>query len=247
MESSSERTAVRPSGTVPPQSPPPPGPDDDGEPAPPARDEPRRWSRASVAALTATAVLLGGALVTHLSMIFLSVAPPNALSVEHGDTVDAYVQPEFGQDWKLFAPNPMQRNEAVGARVNTLAADGRPHASEWINLTDRDIETIRGNPAPSHADQNMLRRAWDAYIATHSVTDNRPKGVRGAMTGDYLKRVVLQRIGRTLNGERIVSLQVGGRFTMVDPPAWSSEQPSDTTDYRLLPWWKVTDQDYRSL
>ena len=246
MESSSERTAVRPTSTVPPQYPPPPGPDDGG-PATVTQDEALRWSRASVAALTATAVLLACALVTHLGMIFLSVAPPNALTVEHHDVVDAYVQPEFGQDWKLFAPNPLQRNEAVGARVNTIAANGRPHASEWINLTDRDIETIRGNPAPSHADQNMLRRAWDAYIDTHGVTDNRPKGARGKMTGDYLKRVVLQRLGRTWKGERIVSLQVGGRFTMVDPPAWSSEQPSDTTDYRLLRWWKVTDQDYRSL
>ncbi|WP_318208838.1 MULTISPECIES: DUF5819 family protein [unclassified Streptomyces] len=246
METSSDATAVRPISAVPPQSPPPPGPDD-GEPVPPARDEAPRWSRVSVAALTTTAALLACALVTHLGMLFLSVAPPNALTVEHHDTVDAYVQPEFGQDWKLFAPNPMQRNEAVGARVNTLAANGRPRASEWINLTDRDIETIRGNPAPSHVDQNMLRRAWDTYIATHSVTDDRPKGARGTMARDYLKRVVLQRLGRTWQGERIVSLQVGGRFTMVDPPAWSSEQPSDTTEYRLLPWWTVTDQDHRSL
>ncbi|MFE2562063.1 DUF5819 family protein [Streptomyces sp. NPDC059352] len=244
MESSSERTAVRPISAVPPQSPPPP---DEGEPAHPTRDKACPWSRASVAALAATAVLLACALVTHLGMIFLSVAPPNALSVRHHDTIDAYVQPEFGQDWKLFAPNPMQRNEAVGVRVNTRGEDGRHHLSEWINLTHRDIEAVRGNPAPSHADQNMLRRAWDSYIATHSLTDDRPKGARGAMTRDYLERVVLQRIGRTWNGERIVALQVGGRFTMVDPPAWSSEQPSDTTDYRLLPWWTVTDQDHRSL
>ncbi len=59
--------------------------------------------------------------------------------------------------------------------------------------------------------------------------------------------MVLQRIGGTWNGGRIVSVQLGGRFTLVDPPEWSRETPPDTTDYRLLPWWTVTEQDHRSL
>ncbi|MEU0400094.1 DUF5819 family protein [Streptomyces sp. NPDC006197] len=212
-----------------------------------ATTQPVPWSRGALVALAATALTLVGALLVHLAFVFLSVAPANALSVKHRDAVDAYVQPEFGQDWKLFAPNPMQRNDAVGVRVNTLGPDGLYHVSEWINLTARDIEAVRGNPAPSHTDQNMLRRAWDAYVATHSLRDDRPKGARGRLTRDYLERVVLQRTGRTWEGARIVSVQVAGRFTMVDPPAWSSEPASDTTDYRLLPWWTVTEQDHRNL
>jgi hypothetical protein len=212
-----------------------------------ATTQPVPWSRGALVALAATALALACALLVHLAFVFLSIAPANALSVKHRDAVDGYVQPEFGQDWKLFAPNPMQRNDAVGARVNTLGPDGRYHVSEWINLTAQDIAAIHGNPAPSHTDQNMLRRAWDAYVATHSLRDDRPKGTRGQLTRDYLERVVLQRTGSTWKGERIVSVQVAGRFTMVDPPGWSSEQASDTTDYRLLPWWTVTDQDHRSL
>ncbi|WP_225801249.1 DUF5819 family protein [Streptomyces sp. NK15101] len=212
-----------------------------------ATPPPVPWSRGARVTLAAAALALAGALLVHLAFVFLSIAPANALSVRHRDAIDAYVQPEFGQDWKLFAPNPMQRNDAVGVRVNTLGPDGRYHQSEWINLTAQDIEAIHGNPAPSHVDQNMLRRAWDAYVATHSLKGDRPKGARGALTRDYLERVVLQRIGSTWNGGRIVAVQVGGRFTLVDPPEWSSETPSDTTDYRLLPWWTVTEQDHRSL
>ncbi len=212
-----------------------------------ATRHPAQWSPVSVAALAVTALTLIGALLVHLAFVFLSVAPANAVSVHHHEGIDAYVQPEFGQDWKLFAPNPMQRNDAVGVRVSTLGEDGRPHVSDWVNLTAEDVEVIRGNIAPSHVDQNMLRRAWDSYVATHSLEGDLPKGVRGALTGDYLKRVVLQRVGRTWEGDRIVSVQVAGRYTLVDPPAWSSEEPPDTTDYRMLPWWPVNQQDHRGL
>ncbi|MEU3254240.1 DUF5819 family protein [Streptomyces sp. NPDC006997] len=208
---------------------------------------PGRWSRKAVTLLAATALTLAGALLVHLALVFLSIAPDNAASAAHRETIDAYVQPEFGQDWKLFAPNPMQRNDAVGVRMRTRSPDGRYHVSDWTNLTAQDIKTVRGNPAPSHLHQNMLRRAWDAYVANHSLKNDIPKGARGKLTGDYLKRVVLQRTGRTWNGGRIISVQVAGRFTLVDPPGWSPEAPSDTTDYRLLPWWPVTEQDYRGL
>ncbi|MFK0238412.1 DUF5819 family protein [Streptomyces vinaceus] len=208
---------------------------------------PDRWSRKAVTSLAATALTLAGALLVHLALVFLSIAPANAASAAHRNTIDAYVQPEFGQDWKLFAPNPMQRNDAVGVRMRTRSADGRYHVSDWVNLTAQDIETVRGNPAPSHLHQNMLRRAWDAYVANHSLKNDIPKGARGRLTGAYLKRVVLQRTGRSWNGGRIVSVQVAGRFSLVDPPSWSPETPSDTTDYRLLPWWPVTEQDNRGL
>ncbi|WP_405788350.1 DUF5819 family protein [Streptomyces sp. NBC_00029] len=208
---------------------------------------PHEWSGKALAALAATGLTLAGALLVHLALVFLSIAPANAASAAHRETIDAYVQPEFGQDWKLFAPNPMQRNDAVGVRMRTLSGDGRYHVSDWTNLTAQDIKTVRGNPAPSHLHQNMLRRAWDAYVANHSLKNDIPKGARGRLTADYLKRVVLQRTGRTWHGERIVSVQVGGRFSLVAPPAWSPEEPSDTTDYRLLPWWPVTEQDHRGL
>ncbi|MDF6020633.1 DUF5819 family protein [Streptomyces sp. JH34] len=208
---------------------------------------PDGWSGKAVAALMATALVLAGALLVHLALVFLSIAPANAASARHRETVDGYVQPAFGQDWKLFAPNPMQRNEAVGVRMRTRGEAGGYQVGEWVNLTAQDVETVRGNPAPSHLNQNMLRRAWDAYVANHSLKNDIPKGARGRLAADYLKRVVLQRTGPTWDGRPIVSIQVAGRFALVDPPAWSPEEPSDTTDYRLLRWWPVTQQDHRGL
>ncbi len=69
--------------------------------------EPRptaRWSPASLVALAVTALALSGAVVAHVAFLFLGVAPANAVSVRHHEGIDAYVQPEFAQDRKLFAP-----------------------------------------------------------------------------------------------------------------------------------------------
>ncbi|GHD21891.1 hypothetical protein GCM10010313_55980 [Streptomyces violarus] len=205
------------------------------------------WSPWAVGTLVATGLLLVGAVVFHIAMVFLSLAPSNAVTTRHREVVNAYVQPEFGQDWRLFAPNPQQRNETVGVRLRTAGAGGTPAVSGWVNVTAEDIETIRGNPAPSHVHQNMLRRAWDGYVNSHSPKERPQRGRLSELSSTYLKRVVLQRIGREWQGRPIVGLQVAGRFTAVPPPSWTTRQTPDTTAYRVLPWWPVTDQDYREL
>ncbi|MCX5525935.1 DUF5819 family protein [Streptomyces bobili] len=184
--------------------------------------------------------------MTHLAAIFLTLAPVNVIRATHGETIDSYVRPEFAQDWKLFAPNPKQRNDAIGVRLRTTGADGTTHMSDWVNLTAQDVAVIQGNPAPSHVHQNMLRIAWDNAESLRDVR-NLPRGARGTVAADYLKRIVLQRVGRERQGERITAMQLAGRYTMVQPPSWSSETAPDTTTYRMLPWWPVTDQDYKGL
>ncbi|MFE1250962.1 DUF5819 family protein [Streptomyces sp. NPDC058735] len=178
-------------------------------------------------------------------MIFLTLAPGNVLKARGQALIDAHVQPEFGQDWKLFAPNPKQRNDSIGVRLQTTGPRGR-HVSEWVNLTDQDVTVIKGSPAPSHVHQNMLRIAWDNSEAWHGPGD-KPKGIRGQVAGAYLKRVVLQKVGRSWRGEPITAVQIAGRYTTVAPPSWTAEEVPDTTTYRVLPWSPVTDQDYEGL
>lgn len=193
-----------------------------------------------------TAVTLAGAALVHLSLVFLSIAPANAIIAQHGKRIDAYVYPEFGQDWKLFAPNPLQRNDAVSVRVRTGDDGGTVRTSDWVGITDQDLAAIRGNPAPSHVQQNMLRRAWDNYVNTHGQQPGTDP-LRSEVATDYLKRIVLQRMGREWDGEPVVGLQIGVRMTMVPPPAWSSEKEPGPPAFRTLRWWTVTDQDYRGL
>ncbi|MCI0383556.1 DUF5819 family protein [Streptomyces sp. CNQ085] len=193
----------------------------------------------------AVAVALGVVTVltgVHLAMVFLHVAPDNTLSKQYGSTISDYINPEFEQNWKLFAPNPLQQNVAVHARAEVVRPDGGRERTGWVDLTAMDIDEIRGNPFPSHTDQNGLRRAWDFFTGSHD-EENRSTGLRGDLSEEYLRRIVMSRFGPELNGGEIRRVQVRSATTPVAPPPWSGESAGTETTYRVLPWWPVDRTD----
>ncbi|WP_369183564.1 DUF5819 family protein [Streptomyces sp. Y1] len=211
----------------------------------PARD--RVWSAPAQLVLGLAAAVLTAGTGLFLAAVFLHVAPANTLSRQYRDQIDGVVYPEFEQNWKLFAPNPLQQNITVDARVRTVADGGTTRTRDWTGLTAQDIAAIRGNPAPSHVDQNLLRRAWDFYDGSHDPQDERPTGTRGKLAEQYLKRIALQRIGREVDGERVLEIEFRMTATTVAPPAWSGEAEPPAPKVRELPWWPVADEDYRGL
>ncbi|MEU7321540.1 DUF5819 family protein [Streptomyces griseoviridis] len=241
----------------PPQSPRPsqscPSPSPSPSPSPQASQasQPSQPPLAGVAALSLRYQLVAAlalavvavTVCTHLGMVFLHVAPSNTLSKQHGKAVDDWVYPEFEQNWKLFAPNPLQQNIAVQVRADIGTADGGVRTTGWYDLSAEDGRAIDGNPLPSHTDQNELRRAWDFFVSTHD-TDNRPNGQRGALSQTYLTRIVLLRLARegaAGDGGTVQRVQLRSRTTNVPPPRWSGEKVSDQPTYRVLPWWPVPD------
>ncbi len=185
--------------------------------------------RYQVAAALAVAVVAVGALV-HLGMVFLHVAPSNTVTKQHGKAIDEWIYPEFEQNWKLFAPNPLQQNIEVQVRADVRSADGSTRTTGWYDLSAEDGAAIDGNLLPSHTEQNELRRAWDFLTATHDNV-NRPIGLRGALAETYLRRIVVLRLGRddaVGKGGAVQRVQIRSRTTNVPPPEWSDEQVSTT-------------------
>ncbi|WP_406124340.1 DUF5819 family protein [Streptomyces sp. NBC_00989] len=196
--------------------------------------------RYQVGAALAVAVVAVAALV-HLGMVFLHVAPSNTVTKQHGKAIDEWIYPEFEQNWKLFAPNPLQQNIEVQVRADVRTADGTTRTTGWYDLSAEDGAAIDGNLLPSHTEQNELRRAWDFLTATHD-NSNRPIGLRGTLAETYLRRIVVLRLDRddaAGKGGAVQRVQVRSRTTNVPPPEWSDEQVSTTPQYRLLPWWAV--------
>lgn len=181
----------------------------------------------------------------HVGMVFLHVAPSNTVTKQHGQAIDEWIYPEFEQNWKLFAPNPLQQNIAVQVRADVRAADGEIRTTRWYDLSALDGAAIDGNLLPSHTQQNELRRAWDFFVATHD-NANRPNGLRGALSEKYLRRIVVLRLDREQAGGRgavVQQVQVRSRTSNVPPPKWSQEQVSDKPIVRVLPWWPVSEAD----
>ncbi|MER5861795.1 DUF5819 family protein [Kitasatospora sp. NPDC002040] len=205
----------------------------------------RTWSTPALVVLCGTGAVLLGGTALFLAALFLHSAPSNALSQRYRTELDAVVYPEFEQNWRLFAPNPLQQNVAVDVRVQTIAADGTVTTGEWGGLTAGDIEAVRGNPAPSHVDQNLLRRAWDFYEATHGEQES--TGARPRLAEQYLKRIALQRLGPPAPEKRLFQLQLRSSTSELAPPAWSREQVDTAPKYRELAWWPVDEADLRGL
>ncbi|MEU9474393.1 DUF5819 family protein [Streptomyces sp. NPDC048191] len=195
--------------------------------------------RYQVAAAAVVAVVAVAACV-HLLMVFLSLAPANTVTKQHGKAVEEWVYPEFEQNWKLFAPNPLQQNIAVQVRAVVRTKSAGLRTTGWTDLSAQDGAAIDGNLVPSHAQQNELRRAWDFFTATHSA-DNRPVGMRGSLSEQYLRRIVVMRLYRTSPADGVIQrVQIRSSTTNVQPPRWSGERVSDKPVYRVLPWWTVT-------
>ncbi|MCT2589113.1 DUF5819 family protein [Streptomyces sp. N2-109] len=182
------------------------------------------------------------ALAVHGAMVFLHVAPSNTLSKEHESVIDDYIYPEFEQNWKLFAPNPLQQNISVHARAMVTKDDGSSAKTGWVDLTAMDTENIRGNPFPSHVAQNELRRAWSFYNDYHD-DEGKPSGYRGELSEKYVKRIVMRRFGPELNGGTVDRIQLRSAVTRVAAPKWSEERIDTKTEYWVLPWWAITKTD----
>ncbi|MGC0376182.1 DUF5819 family protein [Streptomyces sp. SAI-229] len=233
----------------------PAGPEADPDTGPHAAPGPPAGPRTGVAALSlpcqiGAAVALAVVAVTvcvHLGMTFLHVAPVNTVSKKHSETVENWIYPEFEQNWKLFAPNPLQQNIAVQVRAEIRTADGGARTTGWYDLSAQDGRAIDGNPLPSHTQQNELRRAWDFFTATHD-DDNRPVGLRGALSETYLRRITVLRLDRADAagpGGAVERVQIRSRTTHVPPPEWSGEKISATPVYRTLPWWSLSGDEAR--
>lgn len=174
----------------------------------------------------------------HLALVFLHVAPANTLSRQHAKTVDNWIYPEFEQNWKLFAPNPLQQNIAVEARAQVRTDAGELVTGDWRDLSAEDGAAIRHNLLPSHTQQNELRRAWDFFTGSHD-EDNKANGERGALSEQYLRRIAVNRLTPLHRDGRIVRVQLRSATRSVPAPEWSTEKTDTQTYYRELPWWTV--------
>jgi hypothetical protein len=186
--------------------------------------------------------IVGLVACVHLGMVFLHVAPSNTLTKQHGAAVEGWIYPEFEQNWKLFAPNPLQQNIAVQVRAEVETPDGARTTTDWIDLSAEDGKAIRGNPLPSHVDQNELRRGWDFFTGSHD-SENRPQGPRGQLSERYLRRIVMLRLEDHRLGGPVVRIQLRSASTTVKAPPWSEEKLDTRPTYRVCPWWTVNSAD----
>ncbi|UUS32145.1 MULTISPECIES: DUF5819 family protein [Streptomyces] len=192
----------------------------------------------------AVVVLCLAVTLIHLALVFLHVAPANAISRQYAKQVEAWVFPVFEQNWRLFAPDPESVNRQISVRTMRTDPDGTVRVSGWFDLSGVDRSALAHNPFPSHTTQNMLRRAWSSYLETLG-SDDQPRSERGVMIQQYLRNIAAERVAEHRGG-RFDSVQLRVVTVPVAPPGATANGRTTAptpVETRHLPWWEVAPRD----
>ncbi len=201
--------------------------------------EPAQLMRAAMGVAIAVCVVVT---LLHILLVFLHVAPSNEISKRYSGQIDAWINPLFEQNWQLFAPDPETSTRQISVRTRTTTTEGAAQVSDWFDLTAVDYSAVKHHAFPSHINHNMLRRAWVAYLQTHS-GDDQPSSERAVMIQQYLRNIAVHRLTADGRGHfEAIQLRVITRPIMAPAEIGNprSARPP-AADVRQLPWWAVSD------
>ncbi|WP_157878775.1 DUF5819 family protein [Streptomyces sp. CT34] len=103
-----------------------------------------QWSRSRRYVLWATGAAVSLALAFHFCMTALYNAPFNPIKEKYGDKITAYMVPYFGQNWNLFAPEPIDRDQGVLVRAQKRQPDGSRITTGWTDVTSPGLQKLYG-------------------------------------------------------------------------------------------------------
>ena len=206
-----------------------PGPEPTRVSEPVGGPRPIRLSRWPRVVLAVSAALIVAVTAVQMASMVLAASPSNTLSKQYRAQLNWWVTPWLGQNWKLFGPDPQTANLTILVR----AEDAAGASTGWVDLTAIDYAAVLHDPMPSHANENELRLAWDAYqnSAANRVTQN--------LVRQYLVNFAAERLGLSVPGP-YTAVQFESVSTPMPPPGTTGPQPPTN---RYLPWWPLTAQN----
>ncbi|MEV0373146.1 DUF5819 family protein [Streptomyces sp. NPDC050636] len=77
-------------------------------------------------------------------MTALYEMPLNPVKEKYGEEITSYMLPYFGQDWHLFAPDPIDRDNGVLVRAKMRQPDGSTTTTEWTDVTSPVQQKLYG-------------------------------------------------------------------------------------------------------
>lgn len=199
-------------------------------------------SRPARVAVRGAVVLTGLAVVLHFTAVILHVWPQSALAEKYAAEVHAYVWPEFKQNWRMFAPNPLSANVEIHARAELRRPDGSSSMTDWVDLTAQDVEDTHGSLAPSRT-RNQLRKSWPQWVTSHD-KDGKPTTLTGQVLDLMYKRLAVLRLGERFDADTIDRIQLRSVSVNVPEPSWSDRRSNLTPRVRETPWMRVTAGDH---
>ncbi|WP_455409894.1 DUF5819 family protein [Streptomyces hiroshimensis] len=101
-----------------------------------------QWSRARRRALLAAGAAISLALAFHFGMTAIYHTPFNPVKEKYNKEISSYMLPYFGQDWHLFAPDPVDKDLGVLVRAKMRKPDGSTVTTQWSDATSPGLQEL---------------------------------------------------------------------------------------------------------
>lgn len=92
-----------------------------------------------------TSSILSIVLLIHFGFTFLYLSPENDWKDKHWNTIFAYMNPLFTQNWKLFAPDPSDQQLNMDMRVQYIDQSDKTRETDWYSITQPVIKELQHN------------------------------------------------------------------------------------------------------
>jgi hypothetical protein len=86
-------------------------------------------------ALIALRGLLALVLSLHFGLTLIYLLPLNPITLRLAPLLDGYMTPLFTQDWRLFAPNPIDETRVLLLACRLRAAQGTTVETAWVDIS----------------------------------------------------------------------------------------------------------------
>ncbi|MDA8351785.1 MAG: DUF5819 family protein [Firmicutes bacterium] len=145
--------------------------------------------------------LLALTLIIHFFITFLYLTPNNPVKTRHGESLFAYMDPLFAQNWKLFAPNPVSHHRDVQAKARVIDPDtGQLRETDWKDLTG---PLIREKQAHRLSSEDRVTRYFVSGSRSFQEDNQKQK-----KTGEWmLQRAASTALGQAMPDQKIKAIK----------------------------------------
>lgn len=153
--------------------------------------------------LVVALVFLAG---VQLVMVTVAAVPPSSVTDGARPFAADYLRPYFTQNWRLFAPNPVDEDRVIRFQGSYLDSDGTSWRTPWVDWTEVEQDLIRHRPVGSRAGY-VSTKLYGPLSGAHAALD--PEQQAAAGTTDEVRPVswpTLEDVLSTLGtDERVVT------------------------------------------
>ncbi|MFI7222581.1 DUF5819 family protein [Nonomuraea angiospora] len=182
-------------------------------------------------------------------MTFLYVAPWNPVYDRTSSVVDAYIDPYFGQNWELFAPDPIDYNPRVLVRAKVKDPSGWERHTGYIDIIEPELDKARGTLFASRvarlvggARQMMTDADVEPVMPEGTEEDEEAEEEPAEEPDKEFQAQAIQHMtviatlaARAKWGDGVTAVQVRVSDQVI--PRWEDQDAEIDKTYGDFPWW----------